>query len=422
MTHLDARRDRYAAILDPGDAVILIGAGSPVGMPGGFDRVYPFMAHPNYYVLAEQECPGAVLAYDAATGWAHFAPVPTEAQRIWDGDVSFDGEPIDGLADWLRARAGRPVASIGSPVEFASDDDASTRIAHRMNTARRVKDEAELARIRAAVRATEAGFALAPDLCRSGATARDIQIDLEAAMFHAGADRTAYDTTVGVGPDAAVFHASPGARVADERHCILIDCGAERDRYCADVTRTYPCDGAFTHAQRDLYNVVLDAQLAAIGACRAGTEWHDVHRVASEAMAKSLDEMGVVSGDPRELVDRGVMGLFFPHGVGHMLGLGVRDAGGVLADRIPRLGPGGVGVRVDLPLEVNQVLTVEPGLYFVDALLDPPNTRAKFDDCVQWRVVDQLRDEIRGIRIEDDVRITSDAPEILTANIDKLLS
>ena len=59
MTHLDARRDRYAAILDPGDAIVLIGAGSPVGMPGGFDRVYPFMAHPNYYVLAEQECPGA---------------------------------------------------------------------------------------------------------------------------------------------------------------------------------------------------------------------------------------------------------------------------------------------------------------------------------------------------------------------------
>lgn len=420
MSHLDARRDRYAAALAPDDTLILIGAGRPIHLPGGFDRTYPFMAHPDYFVLAEQECPGAVLAYDAATGWAHFSPPVTDAQRVWDGDVSFDGDPIDQLDAWLAKRTGRPIAMLGAPHAGIDADAGQTRVMRdRFAAARRVKDEAEIGRIRDAIACTEEAFDIAPDLCRARHTERRIQVDLEAAMFRAGADRTAYDTTVGAGTDAAVFHFTPGDRSPGAHECVLIDLGAERNRYCADVTRTYPAAGAFNGAQQELYDAVLSAQLSAIDACRPGTEWHDVHRVASDQLARGLVDMGVLVGEAADLVERGAVALFFPHGVGHMLGLGVRDAGGVLADRAPRLGPGGVRIRVDLPLEVDHVVTVEPGCYFVPALIDVDETRARFKDDVRWDVVDKLRAEISGIRIEDDVRITHGEPENLTAAISK---
>lgn len=418
--HLDTRRDRYAAALDPGDTLILIGAGRPIHMPGGFDRTYPFVAHPDYVVLAEQECPGAVLAYDAATGWEHFSPPITRAQRIWDGDVTFDGAPIDELKPWLAARSGRPIAMLGAPFPGIDADEAHTRrMQDRYAAARRVKDDAELARIRDSVECTRQAFKLAPELCTHGHTARRLQIELEAALLRAGADSTAYDTTVGVGPDAAVFHATPGDRAPAAHECILIDLGAERRRYCADVTRTYPAAGRFSSGQQALYDAVLAAQLAAIDACRPGAEWHDVHAVAAGSLAGALVDIGMLAGDAPDLVHRGVIALFFPHGIGHMLGLGVRDAGGVLADRPKRAGPGGTSIRVDLPLEPNHVVTVEPGLYFVPGIIDDADNRTTFKDAVRWDTVDRLRSEISGIRIEEDIRITDGTPEVLTAAIPK---
>lgn len=416
--HLDGRRSRYANALNPGDTLILVGAGRPVHQPGGFDRTYPFLAHPDYYVLAEQECPDAVLAYDAATGWAHFAPPVTDDQRAWDGDVFFDGEPIDELIPWLQHRTGRPIAMLGTPIPDVSADAQQTAVMRgRYDAVRRVKDDVELARMRESIRCTREAFSLAHDLCLARHSARRIQIELEAALYRAGADRTAYDTTVGVGPDAAVFHATPGGRTPEPHECVLIDLGAECRRYCADVTRVFPASGQFTAGQQELYDAVLAAQVAAIAACRPGTEWHEVHRVASETLARALVDIGLLVGDAPDLVDRGVIARFFPHGVGHMLGLGVRDAGGVLPDRPSRPGPGGVGIRVDLPLDVDQVLTVEPGLYFVPALIDPEDTRSRFADAVRWDTVDQLRAEISGIRIEDNVRISPGGPDVLTFEI-----
>lgn len=417
MPHLQDRRNRYAKALQPADTLVLIGAGEPIHVPGGLDQTYPFRAHPDYYVLAEQECPGAVLAYDANDAWAHFAPPVTDTQRIWEGDVTWDGDPVSELAGWLAARRGRPIAQLGAPVPGITADPAQTRLlADRFAAARRIKDDVELAHIREAARITAAAFAKLPEIIRPGATERQIQIELEGAMYRAGADRTAYDTIVGVGPDAAVFHFTPGARTAQPTDCVLIDAGAERARYAADVTRTFPVT-TFNTSQRELYAAVLASLEAATAAARARTEWHDVHRVASETLGAHLVQLDVLKGDPAELVDRGVIALFFPHGVGHMVGLGVRDAGGALADRPARKGPGGVGVRVDLPLQPNMVVTVEPGCYFVPALIDRDETRAKFGDAVNWQQVDKLRTEIQGIRIEDNIRVTDGAPENLTAAI-----
>jgi Xaa-Pro aminopeptidase len=437
--HLVARRQRVADALGErarlllGDhatpPVVLLGAGEMVPVPGQHDRVYPFMAHSDYYYLTEQQCPGGVLAIDLADGspWQAFAPEVTQAHRTWEGDVTWEGASLAELAPWLSQRRGRAVAMLGCPVGGYGggvDQKLSAELADALLHSRRVLDEVEIANMRAACKATAAGHAYAHRVLTSGEAAgmteRQLQVEIEAEFFRNGGDGTPYDTIVGSGPHAAVLHFAPGERVISKGECVLIDAGASHKRYAGDVTRTWPV-GPLTQTQRDIINIVIDSEEAGLAMCRPGVEWHDVHRACSEKVLEGLGGLGGVSGDPAELVERGVAGLFFPHGVGHMIGLGVRGAGGRLPGRAPRQGPGGVGVRVDIPLEAGHGFTVEPGLYFIPGLIDVEATREKFKDAVRWDAIDRIRQEIQGVRIEDDVVITEGGCENLTAEIVKRL-
>src|SRR5205823_6057734 len=150
--------------------------------------------------------------------------------------------------------------------------------------------------------------------------------------------------------------------------------------------------------------------------CRAGVEWRDVHLTAALTIAEGLIAFGLLRGTPESLVESGAAWLFFPHGVGHLLGLGVRDAGGTpLRERRddPKPYP---NLRINLPLEPGMVVTVEPGIYFVPAIVAGPENRRLHRDEVDWGRVDEMLD-FGGIRIEDDVLITEDTPEVTTADI-----
>src|SRR5205823_10990616 len=141
--------------------------------------------------------------------------------------------------------------------------------------------------------------------------------------------------------------------------------------------------GTFTSEQAQLYAVVRQALEAAIHACRPGLEWREVHRLAALVIAEGLVEFGILRGNAESLFERGAVSLFFPHGVGHMVGLGVRDAGGVLRDRAAP-GAGFPPLRVDLPLQTGYTMTVEPGIYFIPALLRDQTKRSELKDAVDW--------------------------------------
>ncbi|MFI4882307.1 MAG: M24 family metallopeptidase [Phycisphaerales bacterium JB064] len=429
----DALRERARQVVGERGAlpVVLLGAGEPISVPGQHDRVYPFMAHSDYYYLTEQQCPGGVLAIDLAEGqgspWLAFAPEVTQAHRTWEGDVTWEGAPLAELSPWLVQRRGRPVAMLGCAVGAyggGTDHKLGSELADALLHARRVLDDVEITNMRAACAATTAGHAYAHRMLTSGEAAgmteRQLQVEIEAEFFRNGGDGTPYDTIVGSGPHAAVLHFAPGGRVISKGECVLIDAGAAHKRYAGDVTRTWPV-GSPTQTQRDIINIVIESEEAGIAMCKPGVEWHDVHRTCSEKVLEGLIGLGALSGDPADLVERGVAGLFFPHGVGHMIGLGVRGAGGRLPGRPPRQGPGGVGVRVDIPLEAGHGFTVEPGLYFIPGLIDVPDTREKFKDAVRWDAIDTIRKEIQGVRIEDDIVIRDDGCEVLTAGIVKRL-
>ena len=415
---LDARRACAAAAWDLKDEIVLVGAGEPIGIPGGADQTYPFLAHSEYVWLADRNSRGAVVAFDPQSGWADFVPDVTENERLWEGREKEAGESLAQLAGWLAARRGRPVVMLGAMLPgLASDPVRIFELRELLMHARRPKDAPELERLRKAAAATAAGYAKIRSMIVPGATELSIRIELEAEFLRAGGDAPSYDSIVASGPRSAILHSLATSRRLAAGELLLIDAGAMVSRYACDVTRTYVA-GTFDAFQRDLYAVVLRAEERAIASCRAGTQWRDVHLAAARDLVEGLVFLGIMRGTPESLVERGAHTLFFPHGLGHLVGLGVRDASGRLPGARGEV-PGMLGtLRTDLPLEPGYTITVEPGLYFVPALLENRERRERYKDAVNWERADALKG-FGGIRIEDNVHVTSGEPEVLTAAIPK---
>lgn len=204
---------------------------------------------------------------------------------------------------------------------------------------------------------------------------------------------------------------------------LLADVGAETaNGWAADITRTWAVSGKFSSTQRDLYEVVLQAHDECIAKLRSGIEYQDVHLLAAKVIAAGLVDLGILRGDPEDLVEMDAHALFFPHGVGHLLGLDVHDMedlGDVAGyepgrSRSDRFGLG--YLRLNRPLKSGMVVTIEPGFYQVPAILNDTNFRSKYRDVVNWDRLAQFKD-VRGIRIEDDVLITDTGSEVLTAKL-----
>lgn len=448
--YLVQRRRRVADFLKLGDDVLVVGAGEHLSIPGGADQTYKFIPHAEYRYLADRAVPSAVAAYDANGDWVDFLPPVTEAERIWEGREPVewtDARPLTELPAWLAARRGRRVVNLGSavketesggqtggtPVPQGTHDSGGTpvpqgsqatqdarvaEVRELLMQARRPKDDVEMARIRKAVSATVFGYKKARETIAVGATERRIQVEMEAEFYRRGADRTGYGTIVGSGPNSAILHFDPSAREVRPGELVLIDAGAEIEGYTADVTRTYGAEGPPAGFAGELYGVVLRAQIAAIARCTAGAEFREIHMAAARDMAAGLVEIGVLRGNAAELVDRDAHALFFPHGLGHLVGLGVRDASGYLPGRERSTRFGLAYLRIDMPLQVNYVVTIEPGLYFIPAILQDPERRKTFADAVNWPLVDKHL-QMGGVRIEDDVLVTNGPPEVLTKEIGK---
>jgi Xaa-Pro aminopeptidase len=308
---------------------------------------------------------------------------------------------------------------LGSPPEGievgAEELRLGEELRYPLNDVRRVKDPVELVRMRDAALATAAGFAAAVPVLVEGVSEREVQIELEAAAFRNGGDAMAYDTIVASGPNAAVLHYPPSRRRFGAGELVLIDAGAGCRGYASDITRTYPVGGRLSPEQRELHTVVHTAQLLAIEHCRPGTEWREVHRAASRTIAEGLAAFGVLRGRTEDLVDSGAVALFFPHGIGHLVGLGVRDAHGPLRERRDDPPPF-PNLRIDLPLRAGMVVTVEPGVYFVPAILGDADNRRRHRQQVAWERVDSLLG-FGGIRIEDNVLVGDGGYELLTADV-----
>ena len=434
------RRERAAArwALDRGVVLVAAGLELPIA---GTDQFHEYHAHPEHRYLAGVGQAGGVLAFEAGGGWTLFVPQPDAAERVWTGDgpspaalAEASGlervRPASELGGWLERRRGEPLAVIGNDdltqraegygldswarLEFAPDEEEQERLRTAVAELRRAKDARELALMREAAAATHLGHMAGIRKARAGMSERALQVEIEVEFFRAGAERTAYGSIVAGGPNAATLHFSPTARAFGAGELILVDAGAEVGGYASDVTRTYPVGARFEGLQRDLYTLVLEVQERAIADAGPGVEYKDLHLAASVAIARGLADLGLLRGEAEGLVERDAQALFFPHGLGHLLGLATHDAGGCLEGRAPGERPTLRYLRADLPLQPGYVVTIEPGVYFIRALLEDADLRARYRDDVAWERVDALLD-FGGIRIEDDVLVTEDGAESLSA-------
>jgi Xaa-Pro dipeptidase len=249
-----------------------------------------------------------------------------------------------------------------------------------------------------------------------------MEYQMEAEFLHSIYDRggcrfTAYTCICGCGPNSATLHyghqGAPNDRPLSDGDIFLNDSGAQYHGYASDITCSYPVNGKFTGPQKEIYEAVLAANRAVQGAMKPGVAWPDMHRLAVRTIAERLKEIGIIQGGMDEILSRHIPALFMPHGLGHFMGLDVHDPGGY-PEGVSRIDEPGIrSLRAGRKLEAGMVITVEPGVYFIDALLDP----ALADPAISHLLVPQKLKHFRrfgGIRIEDDVLVTRRGAENFT--------
>jgi len=279
----------------------------------------------------------------------------------------------------MRQRSGRGPVSLIDPGE----------ILHEL---RLHKSAEEIELMRRAVAASTAAHQAAVTLTRPGMYEYEIEALLEFHFRRLGATGPAYPSIVASGVNATILHYLENNQQIQDGDLLLIDAAAEYACYCSDVTRTFPVGTRFSPVQRDVYNLVLTAQKQAIAMVRPGVRFSEVHQRATEILVDGLREFGILSGQTKEIIEKGEHRRFFMHGTSHWLGMDVHDVGKYKLGEESRI------------LEPGMVLTVEPGLYIAED-------------------AEGVSDRYRGIgvRIEDDVLVTADGHEVLTTAIPKEL-
>jgi Xaa-Pro aminopeptidase len=301
---------------------------------------------------------------------------------------------------------------------------ASQKLAEAMAKLRSVKGEEEIAEIEEALEVTALMYRSAMRLTKPGMTEHAIAGAIQGDALIKNRNQ-AYTPIVTI--HGEVLHNHGYQNELQDGQMLLIDAGAESPRYYAsDITRSMPVNGRFSAEQAEVYQTVLRTQMEAISLIKPGIPFRDVHLHACRIAVEGLRAMGLMKGDPADAVTAGAHALFLPHGLGHMLGLDVHDMedlGDVVgypkgARRDPQFGLN--FLRLSRPLEPGYVVTVEPGIYLIPALIDRWQHERLHRDFINYEKLVSFR-SLGGIRIEDDVLVTPAGSRVLGPGIPKTI-
>jgi Xaa-Pro aminopeptidase len=424
--------------------------GGSVLLPSGFSRArnfphnrYPFRAESHFLYLVGAQLEGAALLLRDGKATL-YAPQPDPDAALWTGPVpsldelsamlELEVAPVDELevddevatlppqdadtALWVGSVLGREV----EPRSGDTVEGADRRLAEAMIELRLRHDAAAIEQLRQAAEVTAAAHRAGMARTRPGLREAEVRAAMEERIVASGMV-TSYNSIVSV--HGEVLHNERHDGTIAERDLVLADVGAETpEGFAGDVTRTWPASGRFSDSQREIYQVVLRAQRAAIAATRPGARYLDVHRIAGKTLLQGLIELGIYRGDLEDLYARGAAALFFPHGVGHLLGIDVHDmedlgdAAGYAPGRTRSKSFGDRYLRLDRDLEPGMAVTIEPGFYAIPHLLDNPSEVGDLASALDRARLARFAD-VRGIRIEDDVLVTESGAEVLTGGVPK---
>lgn len=300
---------------------------------------------------------------------------------------------------------------------------ASEELIKAVVALRSVKDEVEVKEIEKALSITYEMYLAAMKMARPGKMEWELVGMMEGIALSHGC-HVAFPTILTI--NGQILHNHDHENRLEKGRMLVIDAGAEsKEHYAADITRTLPVGWKFSRPQREIYELVLKAQETAIEAIKPGVQYRDVHLEACRVIAGGLKDLGLMKGDPEEAVHQGAHALFFPHGIGHMLGLDVHDMEGLgekfvgYDQTVERSQQFGLAyLRLARKLEPGFVVTVEPGIYFIPALIATWKKEKKHQAFINYqRVMDYLN--FGGIRIEDDVLVTAEGRRVLGKRIPK---
>ena len=408
------RRDRLLQKMRRGIAVIPT---APEAVRNG-DARYPYRYDSHFYYLTGFDEPEAVLALVAGNEpqailfcreknlereiWDGYRHGPDAAKKVFGFDAAF---PIAQLDDKLTGLMGNQPALFHPLGAHAAWDDRILALRARvqeqarsgvtapdeihdvralLDEMRLIKDDGELATMRRATAISTGAHIRAMRATHPGRMEYEIEAELLHEFRHNGAQAPAYPPIVAGGTNACVLHYVGNNAVLKDGDLLLIDAACEVDGYASDITRTFPVNGKFSAAQKDMYEMVLAAQAAAIAAARPGAHWNEPHDAALRVIVQGLLDFKLCSGSMDTVLESESYKRFYMHRTGHWLGMDVHDVGTYKQDNNWRA------------LQPGMAFTVEPGCYIRPA-----------DDVPQafWNI---------GIRIEDDVAITAEGCEVLT--------
>jgi Xaa-Pro aminopeptidase len=295
-------------------------------------------------------------------------------------DPGFDQRVLS----WVKHVRDQARSGINAPDEFIS-------LNHILHDMRLYKSRYEIKAMRKAARIAAAAHKRAMKVCRPGVMEYQLEAELVYEFMRKGARSPAYSSIVGGGANSCILHYTDNNAELKDGDVVLIDAGAEYDSYASDITRTFPVNGVFSKAQKDIYEVVLEAQLAAIEAVQPGNHWNDPHQAAVRVITEGLVSLGILKGKVRSLIKDHAYTKYYMHRTGHWLGMDVHDVGDYKLDGEWRM------------LEPGMVLTIEPGLYMA----------AGRGLAKKWWDI--------GVRIEDDVLVTKDGYDVLSKDMPKTI-
>lgn len=413
-----ARRQKLAASL-PADAIAIIPAADEVLRNG--DAHYRFRQDSDFYYLTGFNEPEAVLLISAtpkrsylfnrsrnpaAEQWTGRRLGQEEACRVLAVDEAYPIEELDSRLPELISGKTSIYYSIGRHPAFenkifkAFDEvkkqirrgikapDSFADLEPILSEMRLFKSKAELELMRKAAQISVKAHKAAMRACAKSANEYQLEAELLYEFSKGGCRAVAYDPIVGNGENSCILHYTDNNQPLRKGELLLIDAGGEYENYAADITRTFPVNGRFSEEQRLIYELVLSAQKAGIAAIKPGLAWNEVQLIMVKILTAGLCKLGLLKGSLDELLAAEAYKPFYMHNSGHWLGLDVHDAGRYKLDGEWRL------------LEPGMVLTVEPGLY-ISAGMEGVDSR-------WWNI---------GIRIEDDIVVTPDGHENLTAGL-----
>jgi Xaa-Pro aminopeptidase len=420
------RAHRQALAKHLPDGLVVLSAATEAVRNGDVNHRY--RQDSDFLWLTGVQEPGYALLIDSRRGEETlFVPKLTQEHAVWMGHIPSlaEARAAFGVSDVryhdelpkALTKRGRGHQAIYADRRSSSLVRKAAPRAHNLrpllrealDELRLFKDVGELTLMRKAGIATDNGHRTAMRIARPGLFEYQVQAEMEREFHLAGCALLGYNSIVAAGRNGAVLHYHHNADKLRTGDLLLIDAAAEYRGYTADVTRTFPVSGRFTRRQRDVYEVVLAAQERCIDFARAGNTSMDLQYLSETVLAEGLRDLGLLRGTIEELVKTRAIKVFYPHGIGHTLGLDVHDVRGSNKRVLPNRRDSKLRFRARL--EAGFVITIEPGIYFIPALLNDPEVRKKQRGRVDFAKAETYLD-LGGIRIEDDIVVRKEGPPL----------